>query len=147
VDIVQNFYDSPATDYDKLFYDWSSSVKEQAAMLDSLFASYGFDRSAKILDCACGIGTQAIGPLKLGYRVSASDISERELEEAAKRAQGISGISFMRADFRELSSVFRERFDIVMAMDNALPHMLTENNTHLRVGRSKKERKYVYDIR
>lgn len=82
--------------------------------------------SSHILDCACGIGTQAIGLAALGYPVTASDISDGELVEAKARAesQGVS-IRFEHADFCALTDTFSEQFDIVIAMDNALPHMLT----------------------
>ena len=124
MDIVQSFYDNMASQYDKLFLDWQATTKEQALLLHKLFLAEGFDHSAKVLDCACGIGTQAIGLAALGYHVTASDISEGELAEAKKRAaeNGLD-ISFFNMDFRALS--FPQPFDIVIAMDNALPHMLT----------------------
>jgi len=126
MDIIQTFYDNMASQYDKLFLDWQATTREQAAILDKLFAQNGFDRSANLLDCACGIGTQAIGLAGLGYRVTASDISDGELAEAKVRAKdhGVD-IRFARADFCALSDVFPEPFDIVICMDNALPHMLT----------------------
>ena len=115
-----------ATEYEKLFSDWQAAAKEQAVILDKLFSDSGFDRSARILDCACGIGTQAIGLAALGYSVTASDISDGELAEASERAEknGVK-IRFKHADFCALSDTFPEQFDIVIAMDNALPHMLT----------------------
>lgn len=126
--IIQSFYDHLATQYDKLFLDWQSTTREQAVILENLFKDHGFDRSARILDCACGIGTQAIGLALLGYPVTGSDISEGELAEARKRAaENRVQIPFLRAGFCALSDTFQERFDIVIAMDNALPHMLTAN--------------------
>jgi len=126
MDITQTFYNSLASQYDKLFFDWQATTKEQAVILDRLFADSGFDRTARVLDCACGIGTQAIGLAALGYAVTASDISDGELAEARARAEknGVS-IRFEHADFCALSDTFPEQFDIVIAMDNALPHMLT----------------------
>ena len=59
--ITQTFYDNLATQYDKLFLDWQATTQEQAVILNRIFATNGFDKSAHILDCACGIGTQAIG--------------------------------------------------------------------------------------
>ena len=126
MNITQTFYDNLASQYDKLFLDWQSTTQEQALLLDKLFQDHGFDRSADILDCACGIGTQAIGLASLGYQVTASDISEGELIEAKKRAANHHVTSrFERADFCALSDTFPDPFDIVIAMDNALPHMLT----------------------
>ena len=127
--IIQTFYDNLATRYDKLFLDWQATTREQAELLHRLFESNGFDRTAKVLDCACGIGTQAIGLATLGYHVTASDISEGELAEAEKRASDHNvNICFHQADFRALSDVFTEKYDIIIAMDNALPHMLTSRD-------------------
>lgn len=126
MDIVQTFYDNLASQYDKLFLDWQGAVKEQAMLLDALFKDNGFDNKAEILDCACGIGTQAIGLATLGYTVAASDISDGALFEARRRAiKNNVEICFENADFRTLSETFSKKFDIVIAMDNALPHMLS----------------------
>jgi len=126
MDITQTFYDRLAPQYDKLFQDWQSATREQAVILDRLFRENGFDTSAEILDCACGIGTQAIGLAALGYSVTASDISGGALAEAKARAAGRhAAIRFERADFRALSETFSTPFDIVICMDNALPHMRT----------------------
>ena len=126
MDITQTFYDNMASQYDKLFMDWNATAQEQAVLLNRIFNNYGFNTNAHILDCACGIGTQAIGLAALGYPVTASDISDGELVEAKARAesQGVS-IRFEHADFCALTDTFSEQFDIVIAMDNALPHMLT----------------------
>lgn len=129
MNITQNFYDNLASHYDKLFLDWQSATKEQAVILDRLFRDNGFDHTARILDCACGIGTQAIGLAALGYNVTASDISTGELAEAKLRAaKNNVCVRFEQADFRALSNTFSEDFDIIIAMDNALPHMLTKND-------------------
>ena len=124
-DIVQTFYDAMASEYDKFYSDWDAAVREEAAFLQNIFGEYGFDQTARVLDCACGIGTQAIGLAALGYSVTASDVSAGELAEAQERAarRGVS-VAFRQADFRALSEAFSDRFDIVIAMDNALPHML-----------------------
>lgn len=126
--IIQKFYDEMASQYEKLFQDWHATTREQAIILDNIFRKNGFDRTAKILDCACGIGTQAIGLGRLGYAVTGSDISDGELVEAGKRAQqnGIN-IRLEHADFCALEKTFSETFDILICMDNALPHMLSSS--------------------
>ena len=126
MNITQTFYDNLAAHYDKLFEDWHAATKEQALILDTLFRGEGFDSSSRILDCACGIGTQSVGLSGLGYEVTASDFSPGALEEARHRTD--LPIRFCQADFRNLEAVFEETFDIVMAMDNALPHMLTRED-------------------
>lgn len=128
MDIIQTFYDSMASQYDKLFQDWWATTREQAVILDRLFQTHGFDKTASILDCACGIGTQAIGLAALGYSVTASDISDAEIAEAKARAeQNQVTLRFAHADFCALSETFSQPFDIVICMDNALPHMLSES--------------------
>lgn len=128
MDITQTFYDNLASQYDKLFLDWQSTIQDQAIILDRLFVENGFDKSAHILDCACGIGTQAIGLAMQGYHVTASDISDGELAEAKERASKNNvQVQFVNGNFCDLSAVFSEQFDIVICMDNALPHMLTKS--------------------
>ena len=73
MDITQTFYDSLASQYDKLFMDWNATTHEQAVILDRIFRDNGFDFSASVLDCACGIGTQSIGLASL------DDISQHSL--------------------------------------------------------------------
>ena len=127
--ITQTFYDNLASQYDKLFLDWQATTQEQAVILEKIFTANGFDKTVKILDCACGIGTQAIGLAAIGYNVTGSDISDGELAEAKERAaKNNVRIPFVHADFCTLSDTFAEQFDIVIAMDNALPHMLTRND-------------------
>ena len=129
MDIIQNFYDNLASEYDKLFENWQSTIKEQAVILNKIICENGFKKGAKILDCACGIGTQAIGLALIGHSVTASDISTAELLEAKKRAEENKvKIHFEKADFRSLESTFSEEFNIIIAMDNALPHMLTKED-------------------
>ena len=135
MDITQTFYDSLASQYDKFFEDWNATTHEQAAMLDRIFRDNGFDASASVLDCACGIGTQSIGLAALGYSMTASDISEAELAEAAKRAaENHASVRFEHADFCALSDPFPETFDIILCMDNALPHMLSHEALEAAIG-------------
>ena len=124
--VAQTFYDRIAPQYDQFYQDWDETVRTEAQFLQGLFAELGFDASARILDCACGIGTQAIGLAALGYAVTGSDLSAGELAEAERRAaeRNVS-LRFEQADFRALADVFYDSYDIVIAMDNALPHMLT----------------------
>ena len=84
-------------------------------------------RARRILDAACGIGTQSIGLAQLGYQVVASDISTAELELARQEAARRSlSIQFIPADMRALRQVHQGVFDVVLACDNAIPHLLSE---------------------
>jgi len=113
--IVQIFYNNLATQYDKLFLDWQGTTREQAEILDKIFVSNGFGLTANVLDCACGIGTQAIGIAALGYQVTASDISDGELAEAEKRAkENRVKIRFEQADFCALSDAFQRSLILLL---------------------------------
>ena len=152
MNITQTFYDSMASQYDKLFLDWAAATQEQAGILDRIIRANGFDSVASVLDCACGIGTQSIGLAALGYRMTASDISDAELAEAEKRAaENNVSIRFEHADFCALADTFRETFDIILCMDNALPHMLSHQALASALGsitgRMKKNGIFVASIR
>ena len=127
--IIQTFYDKLASQYDKLFLDWETATIEQAKILDRIITKNDLDKTSKILDCACGIGTQTIGLAAIGYDVTGSDISDGVISEARKRAEKKElNINFKNADFRDLSGAFDEQFEIIIAMDNALPHMLSNTD-------------------
>ena len=152
MDIIQSFYNNLASQYDKLFADWRLETHQQGAVLDKLFKKYGYSSGASLLDCACGIGTQSVGLAALGYCVTASDICQPELDQALQRAKNANvSIDLRAADFRELEKTFSQQFDIVICMDNALPHMLSANDLQKAIksiaDRVKKEGIFVASIR
>ena len=100
-------------------------MKRQAAVLGALLErECGVPSAPRILDCACGIGTQALGLASLGFTVTACDLSpasvERTRVEAAKRRLNVR---LFVADMLDLTEIPDSNFDAVMCMDNALPHL------------------------
>jgi SAM-dependent methyltransferase len=82
-----------------------------------------------ILDVACGIGTQALGLAALGHRVTASDLSPQALERARREAQQrLLDIDFSLADMRQVHAHHGKEFDVVIACDNSVPHLLTDQD-------------------
>ena len=128
---MQDFYNPMSSFYHLLYPDWNATIKLQASQLDSVIRELWGDRAQTILDAACGIGTQSIGLAQLGYQVTASDISNGPLERARKEAalRNVE-ITFHLADFRALSAVHLSTFDVVIACDNAIPHLLTDEEIH-----------------
>lgn len=125
-DPVREFYDQLAGDYHLIYQDWRQAVRRQGAVLDRLIRSFLGPGEHQVLDCACGIGTQAIGLAVRGHHVHASDISEPSVERARVEAESFGAtVTFAIADFRDLAGLDRT-FDVVMACDNSLPH-LTED--------------------
>jgi SAM-dependent methyltransferase len=124
VEQISSFYDELAEYYHLIFQNWDDSIERQAKVLGPLLASQGCGTPARILDCTCGIGTQAIGLATIGHRVVASDISSRAVDRARQEAQRRSlDITFHVSDMTSLEEVSENNFDAVMSMDNALPHL------------------------
>lgn len=119
------FYDNLAEQYHLIFENWSRSIERQAGILGPMIESLAGSAPLSILDCACGIGTQAIGLARRGHKVTASDISPAALARANREAnqRGLT-IKFSVADMRDLSSIEETGFEAVIAADNALPHLL-----------------------
>lgn len=129
---VAGFYDQLSPFYHLIYGDWDATIRRQASQLDSVIRELWNDRVHSILDAACGIGTQAIGLAQLGYRVTASDISPAALERARGEAAGRTvSVGFSHADLRNLSTAHPERFDLVIACDNAIPHLLSDDEIRL----------------
>ncbi|MEU0565975.1 methyltransferase domain-containing protein [Nonomuraea sp. NPDC005983] len=83
---VARFYDQLAADYHLIYADWDSAVERQGKALDAVIRSALGAESAAVLDCACGIGTQAVGVALLGHRVTGTDISPAAAERAGREA-------------------------------------------------------------
>ncbi|MCX4920005.1 class I SAM-dependent methyltransferase [Streptomyces sp. NBC_00687] len=123
---VARFYDELADDYHLIYADWDASIRRQGGALDALI---GQDYAA-VLDCSCGIGTQAIGLALRGHSVTGTDLSPRAAARAAREAARRSlSVRTAAADMRRLP--FPDgRFDTVVCADNSLPHLLTEQEVY-----------------
>lgn len=121
---VLGFYEELADYYHLIFDDWDCAIERQARILGNLLASQGVKGPLKILDCACGIGTQAIGLARLGHKVVASDLSKAAVHRADREAlqRGLT-IQFCVSDMTSLHEIGESGFDLAIAMDNALPHL------------------------
>ena len=121
------FYDTLSPYYHLIFPDWEASMARQSDALDAIIRSKGGPHLKSVLDAACGIGTQSLGLAKLGYRVTASDLSPsavaRAQREAALRALPVQ---FTVADMRHAYAHHQSEFDVVIACDNAIPHLLSD---------------------
>jgi glycine/sarcosine N-methyltransferase len=98
---------------------WRAQVERELNHLPGLL---GDARGRSVLDCSCGDGGQAIPLAMLGWRVTATDITEPSLATARRRAaeRGLS-IAFQPCDMRDLGQRFESAFDVVitcMALDN-----------------------------
>jgi SAM-dependent methyltransferase len=126
---MDDFYDRLAPFYHLIYADWDASIARQAAQLDAVIRERLRDGARRVLDVACGIGTQSLGLAALGYEVTASDLSpgavRRAREEAARRELRID---FGVGDMREAHDLHPREFDVVLCADNALPHLLSDDD-------------------
>jgi SAM-dependent methyltransferase len=126
-DQTKKFYDELSADYHLIFGNWYNAIKRQSKILDNIIQKYSKKDSKTLLDCSCGIGTQAIGLANLGYKVHATDLSPKAIERAKQEADKINvSMSFGVADFKKLENQVKGVFDIVISCDNSLPHLLTD---------------------
>lgn len=124
-----SFYDDLANCYHLIFEDWERSIERQSEALGPLLTQRLGPVRLKILDCTCGIGTQTIGLARLGHTVVASDVSSAAVARAEREtlSRGLTG-RFYVADVRELTGVPESEFDAVVALDNSLPHLLSDGD-------------------
>jgi glycine/sarcosine N-methyltransferase len=123
----KEFYDRMADYYHLIFEDWDASMRRQGAAIAKLLPPP--DKAGPILDVACGIGTQSLALAALGYAVTGSDISAAEVARANREAvaRGLT-CTFRVDDMRTLGSAELGRYGTVIALDNALPHLDSDDD-------------------
>lgn len=110
-----------------MFQDWNQSVQWQASILGPPIEREMSRHDLRILDCACGIGTQSLALAERGHTLTGVDLSAAAIARAQTEAQQRRlPTRFTVADMRDLTTVPESNFDVVLAADNALPHLLTE---------------------
>ena len=127
-DATVGYYEDFAAHYSEHVPDWHGAVGRQANTLHRIITgALGCDQMS-ILDCTCGVGTQAIGLAALGHRVVGSDASRAAVREAHRNAVlRHVDVAFEVCDMRDLG----ERdgtFDAVVSIDNSIPHLLTDRD-------------------
>ena len=73
---VVDFYDELAPQYHLIYEDWNAAVEHQSVALDRLVRSRLPD-ALSVLDCSCGIGTQALGLASNESTVQRTTVRER----------------------------------------------------------------------
>lgn len=128
---VTQFYDRLSPFYrHNMGWDWDSVMREEGATLNRLLAR-SMDRPGPftLLDCSCGIGTQAIGLALQGHRVDATDLSPASIDCARREAQTLGvEVTFAVADYRRLEDSVPGTYDIVVSCDNSIAHCLTDRD-------------------
>jgi SAM-dependent methyltransferase len=124
---VADFYDLLSADYHSMYANWRSEVLRQGKILDALIWHHLGERQVSVLDCTCGIGTQAIGLATCGYNVYATDLAAAAVKRAQREAESFGvEIPFAVADIRFLDSVVTHTFDVVLSCDNSISHLMDD---------------------
>jgi SAM-dependent methyltransferase len=128
---VTNFYDRLSLLYHhNMGWDWDAAVREEGAQLSRFLADgLGGPGPYSLLDCSCGIGTQAIGLALQGHKVHATDLSTVSIQCAQEEAEKLDvDMSFGIANFCNLEDSVEGTFDIVLSCDNSISHNLTNKD-------------------
>ncbi len=126
---TNDYYNYFANIYNIILPDWEADIQTEGKIIKKILAKYTTIPIVSILDCMCGIGIQTMSLALEGFQVYGSDISHKEILFAKKEAsrRGLD-IEYQIADCKNLSETFSQKFDAIIAMDNAMPHLLSEKN-------------------
>jgi SAM-dependent methyltransferase len=90
----------------------------------------GLEPGAHVLDAPVGYARIALPLVRLGYRVTGIDLSQVQLDEARRRAQGVEGLELVRGDVRELP--FEDgRFDAALNLFTSIGYFGEEGDLQM----------------
>ncbi|MBP6677363.1 MAG: class I SAM-dependent methyltransferase [Vitreoscilla sp.] len=125
---MDDFYDQLAPHYHLIYPDWPASARRQGVQLAGLIERH-WPGSRRVLDVACGIGTQSIGLALQGLTVTGSDLSPLAVARATDEATRLhANVIWRVGDMRNALAVNGSGFDTVVCCDNSLPHLQTESD-------------------
>lgn len=113
------------TIYDKAeIYDLTHTDKKNDILKEHYKGLLDPYQIHSILDVSIGSGNLSLCLSEIGYKLSGSDLSETMLNRCKTKAldKGLD-IALKVSDFRKVSSVFREKFDLVMSTGNSIPYV------------------------
>jgi SAM-dependent methyltransferase len=104
-------------------------ARQGAALAALIESELGDTRTLRVLDVASGIGTQALPLAARGFRVTARDLSESAVARLRREAEARRlSIDAAVADMRRVSETVAPGFDVVLAFDNSIPHLLSDGD-------------------
>jgi SAM-dependent methyltransferase len=129
---TKRFYDDLSPYYHLIFENWEESMARQAdtvaQLIDSELGGVKVE-SVRVLDAACGIGTQALPLAARGFHVTARDLSPAAVARLQREAHVRRLIiDAAVADMRQVASSVSGSFDVALAFDNSISHLLTDGD-------------------
>ena len=122
---MNELYEKFAYDYDE-FGAIDQYLGEEKDFFEKLFKNHNVN---SILDCACGTGQHLHMFSEMGLYVTGSDYSKSMLEVASKNLKNYDKeIPLLQCDFRYLEKKHSNKFDAVVCLTTALPHLHTDED-------------------
>jgi glycine/sarcosine N-methyltransferase len=114
-------------------YDWMKGENPaRERFFRELFAKHGVRR---VLDCACGTGSDLVLFRSMGLEVFGSDLSQSMLAQARKNlAKAQLDVPVRQADFCRLPDFYDTTFDAVVCLTNAINEVLEDSQLMLALG-------------
>jgi len=121
---MENEFNLEAKFYDKTWgkYDYDSDIE----FLDNLFKE---NDCKSVIDVGCGTGNHALILSRLGYEVTAVDISSSMIKKAKEKDRE-ARIQFLRGDMRELERVVPpgQKFDAAICLGQTFCNLITNRD-------------------
>jgi ubiquinone/menaquinone biosynthesis C-methylase UbiE len=122
---MKDLYEQFAYDYDE-FGAISDYLGDERTFFENLFKKYGVKT---VLDCACGTGQHLYMLSEMGLSVCGSDYSEAMIGVANKNLKKYDkDILLYQCDFRFLEQKHSNKFDSIVCLTTALPHLHTDED-------------------
>lgn len=122
---MEDLYEEFAYDYDE-FGNIENYLGSEKAFFKQLLTE---NHVQTVLDCACGTGQHLYMLSELGFRVFGSDNSASMLNVASENLEKHGKKILLRqCDFRYLQQAYTEKFDAVVCLTTALPHLHTDED-------------------
>lgn len=122
---MKDIYEKFAYDYDE-FGSINEYLGDEKTFLNKLFSEH---KVKTVLDCACGTGQHLYMLSQLDYQVWGSDYSESMIEVAGKNLKKLGvDVPLLQCDFRQLDDKFDSKFDSIVCLSTALPHLHSDED-------------------
>jgi SAM-dependent methyltransferase len=116
-------YDAFARDYAALYPDTDKTIAGERNLPLWQDALDAVGPGGRILDSACGTGTDLVALLRHGYDVTGADASAGMLKEARRVLERCRlDARLIQCSWEDLPSCVSERFDVVLCWGNAICH-------------------------
>jgi len=132
---MDDFYGDLAHDYEWLFPDetvgrlgrFGATSPGSQALLEAVVKTLG--PGSPVLDCACGIGADAMALARSGLVITASDGSQAMVAETRRRSEqyGIA-MTVSQSKWQELPNRVPGPFELVLCLGNSIVHTETRTN-------------------